>query len=57
MYAIGRWMQRIALAVLPLAMILQLENRLSLAQMLLMVGFGVALFGLGYQISSVASKP
>lgn len=47
MRTLGNWMQKAALAVLPLAMLLQLLERLTLGQMLTAAVFGAALFWLG----------
>lgn len=47
MRGIGRGSQILALALLPIAMVLQLLNSITLGQMLTILVAGVCLFGIG----------
>jgi hypothetical protein len=48
MYAIARLLQLAGLIILPLAMIAQLSNSISLGQMLRFLLVGVCLFSIGH---------
>lgn len=50
--SLGRGLQLLALVALPLAMVMQVANRLSLGQMLLIMVAGAAAFWLGRIIES-----
>ena len=52
--SIGRGLQLLALVALPLAMVMQVANRLSLGQMLLIMVAGAAAFWLGRIIEGYA---
>ena len=54
MRRIGRVMQIVALALLPLAIVLQLADRISLSQMLAVLVAGVCLFWIGRIIEGYA---
>ena len=52
--SIGRGLQLLALVALPQAMVMQVANRLSLGQMLLIMVAGAAAFWLGRIIEGYA---
>ncbi|MFO0913319.1 MAG: hypothetical protein U0795_10205 [Pirellulales bacterium] len=58
---LGRWMQIIALWVLPISIVLQLSNvlgrQLNVSQMVYMLVFGVILFYAGRLIEGYGQRP
>jgi hypothetical protein len=54
MRSLGRNLQLLGLAILPLAMVLQLTNSISLGQMLIMTLAAVCLFGIGRIVEGYA---
>ena len=58
MVTVGRWMQMIGLFVLPLSMLMEMTNMLGrsfgLSQMVIMLVFGVCIFGLGRLLEGYA---
>ncbi len=60
MKAICRSLQFFALVLLPLAMYLEMSGMLGrergVADMLVLLGFGVAVFGIGWILQSYASR-
>lgn len=56
MFAIGRFLQLVGLFVLPLAVLMQISNALTLKQSLAFSGFGIAAFLLGYLIQGLTAS-
>lgn len=58
---LGRWMQIVALWVLPISIVLQLSNvlgrQLNVSQMVYMLVFGVILFYAGRLIEGYGQRP
>lgn len=52
MRSIGRSLQLSGLVILPLASFLQLDNAISVGQMMTMLGAGVCVFGIGWILTT-----
>lgn len=55
MHTLGRALQFAGLVLLPMAMVLELQNQLSLWQMLTMTAFGATLFAFGYVLGGLGA--
>ena len=55
MQAIGHWMQKGSLLLLPLAIVLELAHAISLGQMLVALVFFGSLFGIGRIVEGYAT--
>ncbi len=56
MRLLGRELQRLALILLPIAIVLELFHAVSLGQMLIMMIFGAAAFGVGRIVEGYAGS-
>lgn len=56
MYAIARFLQVAALVILPLSILAQLSQAISLGQMLQFLVVGVCLFTIGYLLQAYSGK-
>ena len=52
MYSIGRFLQLVGLVALPLASLLQIEQSISVGQMLRIMAAGICCFGIGWILST-----
>jgi hypothetical protein len=52
MYAVARFLQLVGLTILPLAIMAQLNDSITLGQMLQFLVAGVAVFSIGYLLQS-----
>ena len=57
MYAIARLLQIAALMILPLTILAQLSEAISLGQMLQFLVVGICLFSIGYLLQQYSGKP
>lgn len=57
MYAVSRMLQLAALLILPLSIFAQLNERITLGQMLQFLVAGICLFGIGYLMQAYSGKP
>ncbi|MGD9723689.1 MAG: hypothetical protein AB7O59_04950 [Pirellulales bacterium] len=55
MRSLGRGLQLLALALLPLGSVMQLSAMITLGQMLTMLVAGVCLFGIGWLLSAYSA--
>lgn len=56
MYALGRLLQFAGLTILPFAMLLEFQHRVTLGQYLVFTTFGVTLFAIGYMLMGLSKK-
>lgn len=56
MFALGRFLQMVGLFVLPLAILMNLFESLTLGQSLAFSGFGITAFCLGYVLQGLGDK-
>jgi len=52
MHSLGRFLQLVGLVVLPLASVLQIEQSISVGQMLQIMAAGICCFGIGWILAT-----
>jgi uncharacterized membrane protein len=57
MHAVARLLQLVALVILPLSILAQLSEAITLGQMLRFLVVGICLFTIGYLLQVYSGKP